>query len=990
MFKNPKEHWTSKLKEYVTNMVGSGQPTAKNSSQPQETQAPKKKESDLKRESKNSQPLTHHELYQLIQGAHQPDLTDTDIAYPKPLQYVKAKNPREMIKGQAYVLSHIAMQSGLKEDEFIRYIISPVENFAAWVQLLPASESYHHTSIGGLFAHSLDVGLRALKIFENRNLYIEGYAISREGNLPRFRLACFLGGLLHDIGKIFEDVTVVNREGEVWCSQTEPLYVWAMRSEHQDYKFIWRKGRYLESHELYTAYYIPKILSFDVLKYLSEGDPNVARILIGCLSSNTADVYGRMSQIIAKADGSSTEYDTKHKHSKDASEYAYPIGFTFINCLRELSASGSIKLNDKDSSVFITEHGAFILWTEKFFTQLDPLLKAAGFPAVEKRLELANLLVNSSVARANEVEIPKQEDPEVYPLWKVGIKTLTNEGQEKRKDFFALRMNNPQRIFGDKVRYTDMLTLLDLTAEDMKKFGSLHSGDDNKKTNPPDVKKEPEKQVQPEKEPSSSQAQPKSAVSKEPQQPEGKDGCENIGDVAQKKDTVQIPVEDEDDSFLDDDFMPSEDDIDTSRANDDYEVAPDVEFENEEEEGSVDTKNETTTEPVKTFEPKFEDVPPEESKSESVSEAIEAEPSDVRNSDSEGVPHKSSIKIYELMEDMTFPVNLRITDSLFCNMSTVLRQSDIFTQSYLQVLFEVVLSERANQVGAETIQDGQSLPSALKSKLDKIDLSDEAQAVGVYVLPKNSWIRDTEHTALSIGALATIMGGRTDTVARTLETLHQKGQIRLVKLKESKFVDMSILNYRNLVSDALRKVSSGVWSEEGIVFGDMTKFIIHTLGVDFENARQTNSNTYSLSEPSREALSKLVDLFNGNKSTLEVKPKATPQNKPQPAPVEAKQTAQPPLSMPSSITTIDMVFESLRAQVLAKSGPWVGSLREKDGLYMLSVDCLNLMAKDFPEFTSSKLGNKILQNPGYLGFRIRGTQLTFDPTIEVREEIFEA
>ena len=85
-----------------------------------------------------------------------------------------------------------------------------------------------------------------------------------------------------------------------------------------------------------------------------------------------------------------------------------------------------------------------------------------------------------------------------------------------------------------------------------------------------------------------------------------------------------------------------------------------------------------------------------------------------------------------------------------------------------------------------------------------------------------------------------------------------------------------------------------------------------------------------------------------------------------------------------------MVFESLRAQVLAKSGPWVGSLREKDGLYMLSVDCLNLMAKDFPEFTSSKLGNKILQNPGYLGFRIRGTQLTFDPTIEVREEIFEA
>lgn len=974
----------TKFKDFLTSKRASSHSTP--TPQTQAAQSSEKKEPESKKDSTNRQPLTHHELYKLIQGAHQPDLTDTDIAYPKPLQYVKAKNPREMIKGQAYVLSHIAMQSGLKEDEFIRYIISPVENFAAWVQLLPASESYHHTSIGGLFAHSLDVGLRALKIFENRNLYIEGSAVSREGNLPRFRLACFLGGLLHDIGKIFEDVTVVNREGEVWCSQTEPLYVWAMKSEHQDYKIIWRKGRYLESHELYTAYYIPKILSFDVLKYLSEGDPNVARILIGCLSSNTADVYGRMSQIIAKADGSSTEYDTKHKHSKDASEYAYPIGFTFINCLRELSASGAIKLNDKDSSVFITEHGAFILWTEKFFKQLDPLLKAAGFPAVEKRLELANLLVNSSVARVNEVEIPKQEDPEVYPLWKVGIKTLTNEGQEKRKDFFALRMNNPQRIFGDKVRYTDTLTLLDLTADDMKKFGSLHTGDDNKTTNSPEVPSELEKQGQPE-EPSSSSPQPKAPVPKEPQKPKGKSGIENVNDVAQKN-TQSIPEEDEDDSFLDDDFMPSEDDIDTSRANDVFEVAPGVEIEDQEEEGSVETKNETTTEPVETSEPKFDDVSPEESKSESVPEALKAEPGDVRNSDSEGVPHKSSMKIYELMEDMMYPVNLRITDSLLCNMSTVLRQNEVFTQSYLQVLFEVVLSQSANHVGVENIQDGQILPLILKGKLEDIDLSDEAQAVGIYVLPKNSWIRDTEHTALSIGALVTIMGGRTDTVARTLETLHQKGQIRLVKLKDSKFVDISILNYRNLVSDALRKASSGGFLDEGILFGDITKFIIHTLEVDFENARQSSLSKFSLSDPSAEALRKLVDLFSGRRPVKDSKLKAKSHvpNVAEPVAVEPK---QPTTSIPTSIATIDMVFESLRAQVLAQNGPWVGGLRQKDGLFVLNVDCLKLMADDFPEFSSSKLGNKILQNPGYLGFRIRGTQLTFDPTIEVRDDIFD-
>lgn len=980
------------IKNYLTSKRASSHSAA--TPQTQAPQSSEKREPEQKKDLNKTQSLTHHELYKLIQGAHQPDLTDTDIAYPKPLQYIKAKNPREMIKGQAYVLSHIAMQSGLKEDEFIRYVITPVENFAAWVQLLPASESYHHTSIGGLFAHSLDVGLRALKVFENRNLYVEGSAVSREGNLPRFRLACFLGGLLHDIGKIFEDVTVVNREGEVWCSQIEPLYVWAMKSEHKEYKFIWRKGRYLESHELYTPYYIPKILSFEVLKYLSEGDPNVARILIGCLSSNTADVYGRMSQIISKADGSSTEYDTKHKHSKDASEYAYPIGLTFINCLRELSVNGGIKVNDKDSSVFITEHGAFILWTEKFFAQLDPLLKAAGFPAVEKRLELANLLVDSSVARVNEVEIPNQEDPEVYPLWKVGIKTQTVEGQEKRIDFFALRMNNPQRIFGDKVRYTDVLTLLDLTAEDMKKFGSLHTGDENKTANTPESPNEPKKQPESKEVSTSTQSSPQSPLAKEPPLPDEEDKDEILDDHIQKKNTVSSTqkntqsIPEEDDGVLDDDFMPSLDDIETSRANDDYEIAPGVEIEDEEEE-SVKPQNKTPIQPIETPQRNFEEILPKESEFEPQPGMNEAEPNDVPNSENPSMTLKSSMKIHEVMEEVTYPVSLRITDSLFCSMSTVLRQNEVFTQSYLQVLFEVVLSQSANQVEVENIQDGQALPPVLKSKLEKIDLSDEAQAVGIYVLPKNSWIRDTEHTALSIGALATIMGGRTDTVARTLETLNQKGQIRLVKLKDSKFIDMSILNYRNLVSDALRKVSSGDQSAEGIVFGDMTKFIIHTLGVDFENARQTNSDTFSMSEPSLEALRKLIDLFNGQKSTQEAKPKSETVQNTKSIAEKAKQAEQRTLSITTSITTIDMVFESLRAQVLAQSGPWVGSLRQKDGLYMLSVDCLKLMADDFPEFSSSKLGNKILQNPGYLGFRIRGTQLTFDPTIEVREDIFE-
>lgn len=854
---------------------------------------------------------SHQELYRIIQSAHQPDLTDSDIAYPKPLQYVSAKHPREMIKGQAYLLSNIAMQSGLREDDFIRYIMGPVENLAAWVQLLPASENYHHTTIGGLFAHSLDVGLRALKIFENRNLYVEGTAVSREGNLPRFRLACFLAGMLHDIGKIFEDITVVNREGDVWCSQIEPLYVWAIRSKTKDYKIIWRKGRYLESHELYTPYYIAKIIPIEVLKYLSEGDPNVSRILIGCLSSNTADVYGRMSKIIEKADSSSTQFDTKMtKQENGASEYNYPIGLTFVKCLNELVKSRALSINDPDGSFFITEHGAFILWTKKLFEKLDPLLTQEGFPSVDKRLELAHLLVNSSVARVNEVEMEGGEESELFPLWKVRLSLTDKAGQSKASDFFALRITNPQRFFGENIRCTDMLSLLDLTVEDMKTFGSLH----------------------------------------------GELNSSSKNDTTSEKATLETNNQTDAEST-------SEEVTESQNAHDPSDVEP------------TEVEEKIVTVEVSTPDSEL-DQPVEISEDEVVEDSTIPPPQD---------SHKetSAPKIAEVVQGFAKPVNIRVTDSLLVSMSVTLRQNDRFTQSYLQLLFELALAQCVDHLSVESLQDGRNYPQAMQALLKGYSLSDEANSVAVYALTAQSWVRDTENTALSIGALTALMGGRTDTVAKTLEILIAQRQARLVKLKGEKFVDVSVLNYRNLVSDSLRKISNGETCEEAILFENVTKFLLHSINLDFMNHQQDKLSQFDLSTQTIETLEKLVALFEGQKQPSK--------------PVEVKQPVQKPSannqSKPDQIlnsdfiglTTMDMVFESLRAQVNAQRGPWIESLREQDGLFVLQASCFDLMARDYPTFTAEQFGKKLRANPGFLGFRLRGTQVTYDPNFEEEE-----
>ena len=280
--------------------------------------------------NKNGNPQNEGErlakLYRIIKGTQAPTFTDIEIDYPKPLQSIQVKHPQEMICSQAYLLSLINQQLGMKEEAFVKNVLTTVENYAAWVQLLPASESYHHTAIGGLFAHSLDVSLRALKIFENRNVYVEGTALEREGALTKFRLAAFLGGLLHDVGKIFEDITVTAPDGRVWCSQVEPLYTWALKNNITKYQYVWRKGRHLESHELYTAYYLPRIVPQDIFRWLSETEPNVSKVLIGALSNNSDGSYGRIWDIVQKADSSSTKADVDlHGSTDKGREYEVPV-----------------------------------------------------------------------------------------------------------------------------------------------------------------------------------------------------------------------------------------------------------------------------------------------------------------------------------------------------------------------------------------------------------------------------------------------------------------------------------------------------------------------------------------------------------------------------------------------------------------------------------------------------------------------------------------
>lgn len=939
--------------------------------------------------------LSQNDLYRIIQSTRMPVDYDMDVSYPKPQQYIQIKHPRDMVKAQAYIMSKVSQQSGFQEDMFIPYFMVPVENFAAWVQLLPASEDWHHSTLGGLFAHSLDVGLRALKIFENRNLYVEGTGLSLEGSLPRFRLACFLGGLLHDVGKIFEDISVTNRKGEMWVPQIEPLYTWALRTQSTEYQIIWRKGRYLESHELYTPYYIRSIIPTNVLQFLSEGDPNVARILVGALSSNATDVYGRLWNIIKTADTTSSQYDlVTHKNERTAElakEFAFPTGIKFIEAVNQLLDERVWSINKPKGQIYVFESGAFVLWNKLTFAALSSKLKALGFPAYTHSMEVARLIVESTVAAPNEVPLGETQAQgfQMVPLWKIHV--------EGDGDFLALRIPQAPRLLGERsVPNATNCRLVDMTVDDITVFGTLLDFDESQKEDPQMTQTNPgdaaatapsgntgsnvqEKEKQGEADASQvtrpvsnriRRIEPESEHEKELAEKAGEQTAENA--AAPVGQTAAAPAADPDTASQNptsDAAMNTEAFVETYEDAgflDDHPRAVQVSAHASAEDEGTD---EFGGEIVDADDEEPEAAPP-----------VESEPP----AQAKPIP-----TIEELVADDKHPRALQVTDALMVSMSQVLKRHETFTQNFCQLIFETAVSDCARKLRADSIRADQRIPPAWADKLKDIDLSDEAEAVTVYVIPPASYCRDTTDTAITLATLCRITGVRTELVYRTIDVMCTKKQADLVNLKsleEGRFTVFTqmMVSSKPLVQNAANELKTGGDPAFGVVFRNQMKFVLQAIETDFDNAQYRKATAFELSDNTVEALEKLVRIVSGKPEKAEVEPNRSPQESPH-HPTEAPKPENDEGEViqlhVNAGASMKMIFESLAAQIEAGQGPWVKTLLVTKDVCTLEDSCLELIVEQYNDFTADKLRARIqAEENGYMGFKIRGTKIFFNKT----------
>ena len=100
--------------------------------------------------------------------------------------------------------------------------------FAGYVQQLPASEAHHHSGMGGLLDHSLEVVIHALRIRRGHLLPQGADAEAITAKKDLWTYAVFSSALLHDVGKPLVDLVVTlydydGRDLGVWDALSAPM-----------------------------------------------------------------------------------------------------------------------------------------------------------------------------------------------------------------------------------------------------------------------------------------------------------------------------------------------------------------------------------------------------------------------------------------------------------------------------------------------------------------------------------------------------------------------------------------------------------------------------------------------------------------------------------------------------------------------------------------------------------------------------------------------
>ena len=243
-------------------------------------------------------------------------------------------------------------------------------NFVRYVHLLPATKDENHRGAGGLFRMGLEVAYHSVRQAEGKIFTAAETPDVRQQTEPKWRFAAFLAGLCCETYRVMSGMVITAPDGKKWPALNMPLVDWLEQNGHERYYLRWVQNNSLSSHQAQTmsTYVANQIIPVEATLQISTDYNEIALALMATINGSGMDHPNPLTTIVQDVRGKIIQKDI----DGDKSSFGKAIVGThldpyIITAMRKLIHSGTWKVNEKGSRIWVDQLGGiYIIWKTAF------------------------------------------------------------------------------------------------------------------------------------------------------------------------------------------------------------------------------------------------------------------------------------------------------------------------------------------------------------------------------------------------------------------------------------------------------------------------------------------------------------------------------------------------------------------------------------------------------------------------------------------------
>jgi conjugal transfer pilus assembly protein TraI len=269
----------------------------------------------------------------------------------------------EILAPHEDLLARIKLSYGADAAIFDRELIAPIRRYAGHVHLLPATPDNFFSSPGGLLRMGLETAFFSLQATDGQ-IFSGGSTITSRRELePRWRQACFIAGLCHELHRTVAPLVVTDRRGEAWPAYLLPLDAW-LRERRADrflIKWIACSG---EPRSL-GLFVLRHIVAPELLQHLASGNTTVVPHMVASIGGlPTWRDQNILDRLVRRATALVIDQDLRAREDRLGKPIrGCHLERYVVDAMRRLARdSPAWQHNSEKSRVWCGADGLFVVW----------------------------------------------------------------------------------------------------------------------------------------------------------------------------------------------------------------------------------------------------------------------------------------------------------------------------------------------------------------------------------------------------------------------------------------------------------------------------------------------------------------------------------------------------------------------------------------------------------------------------------------------------